>query len=79
MASLSPGLVLAYDIIGMPAAERTALAAIEAPEQAAPATATTPASISVWAAVAATVPSQPESAMTSSNWRPLPYPAMFAS
>ena len=40
-----------------------------APEHAAPAIPTTPASINVCAPVAAVVASQPESAVTSENWK----------
>ena len=51
----------------MPAADRTALAPIDAPEHAAPATPTTPASTNDCAAVAAICPSHPESASTTSK------------
>ena len=51
----------ANDTIGMPAAESTALALIDAAEQAAPATAITESSTSSWAEAAEVVPSQPES------------------
>ena len=71
--------MLAYEIIGIPAAERTALAPIEAPEQAAPATATTPASTRACAAVEATVPSQPESSSTSSKSPPAALRSAMAS
>ena len=79
MSSDSAGLVLAYEIIGIPAADSTALAPIVAPEHAAPTTPTTPASIRVCAEVAAWVPSQPESANTSSNCTPWLYARVFAS
>jgi len=59
--------VLANEIIGIPAAERTALAPIEAPEHAAPATATTPESTRLCAEVPAVVPSHPVSPYTSSK------------
>ena len=51
----------ANDTIGMPAAESTPLAPIDAPEQAAPATAITESSTSSWAEAAEVVPSQPVS------------------
>ena len=46
----------------MPAAERTSLAPMEAPEQAAPATAMTESSTRSWAEAAEVVPSHAESA-----------------
>ena len=51
----------------MPASARTEFAPMEAPEQKAPTTAITPASISACADVAAVVESQPESAVMSSK------------
>ncbi len=55
--------MLAKDIIGTPACERTALAAVEAPELAAPTTATTPALTRLLAPSVATCPlAPPESA-----------------
>ena len=59
----------------MSSGERTALAAIEAPEHAAPTTPHTPAETRSLAAVVPVAgtpyPSHPESAVMSSNWTPL--------
>ena len=70
--------MLAYETCTTPAAFRIALAAIEAPEQAAPATPTTPASTRDWAAPEATSPLQPESASTSSKSPPAAFRSSIA-
>ena len=67
VASLSAGEVLANETIGIPAAERTALAPCDAPEQAAPATPTTPESTRLCADAPAVSPLQPVSPVTAAK------------
>ena len=62
--SLSAGDVEVGETCGTPAAERTELAAMDAPEQSGPITSSMPSSMASMAASAATVPSQPLSKPT---------------